>query len=296
MQMKYFNLYMVMLLVFGVTFYSCGTGATTQDENNTVKVIYTDWSESVAITHLAKVLLEDEMEYEVELKLASVDDVYAALANSEAHVFADAWLPETQRSYLDKYTGKIDQVGIIYPDARTGLLVPEFSKLQSILDIKNSPLQQIIGIEAEAGVMIQAEKALESYNLSNIQLLDATENEMTEAFSDAYLRREEIVITGWEPHWLFERFDVRFLEDPDGVFGGNENIVALGCKKLSETHPRVYRFFERMQLSEMQFNRLIYFVNQYEDPEIGVREWIDKNEYVVNQWVKGLKPERKKIM
>jgi glycine betaine/proline transport system substrate-binding protein len=37
-------------------------------------------------------------------------------------------------------------------------------------------------------------------------------------------------------------------------------------------------------------------VNQYEDPEIGVREWIDKNEYVVNQWVKGLKPEREKIM
>ncbi|MCF8362486.1 MAG: hypothetical protein K9G70_07670, partial [Prolixibacteraceae bacterium] len=173
---------------------------------------------------------------------------------------------------------------------------PEFSVLQSVSDIKGSTLQKIIGIEGEAGVMIQAVQALKEYDMANIELVEATESDMTEAFSESYLRREEVVITGWEPHWLFERFDVRFLEDPEGVFGGNENIVALGCKNLSKTHPRMYRFFERMQLSEMQFNRLIYFVNQYEDPEIGVREWIDKNEYVVNQWVKGLKPERKKIM
>jgi glycine betaine/proline transport system substrate-binding protein len=294
--MKQFKLYILMLLVYGVTFYGCNTGSTSQDENNTLKIVYTDWSESIAITYLSKVLLEDEMEYEVELKLSSVDDVYAALANGEAHVFADAWLPETHRSYLESYPESIDHLGIIYPDARTGLIVPQFSALQSISDIKGSSITKINGIEAEAGVMIQATQAIEKYGLADIELVDATEGDMTKMFSESYLRREEVVITGWEPHWLFERFDVRFLEDPKGVFGDNENIVALGCRNLSSTHPRVYRFFERMQLSENQFNRLIYFVNQYEDPEMGVREWINKNEYVVNQWVKGLKPERKKIM
>jgi glycine betaine/proline transport system substrate-binding protein len=56
------------------------------------------------------------------------------------------------------------------------------------------------------------------------------------------------------------------------------------------------RFFERMQLTENQLNRLVYQVRLSEDPRQGVKNWIDENEYIVNQWVKNLKPERKKIM
>jgi glycine betaine/proline transport system substrate-binding protein len=51
-----------------------------------------------------------------------------------------------------------------------------------------------------------------------------------------------------------------------------------------------------MQLTENQLNRLVYQVRLSEDPRQGVKNWIDENEYIVNQWVKNLKPERKKIM
>jgi glycine betaine/proline transport system substrate-binding protein len=51
-----------------------------------------------------------------------------------------------------------------------------------------------------------------------------------------------------------------------------------------------------MQLTEKQLNRLVYFVRLNDDPRQGAKQWIKENEYIVNQWVKDLKPKRKKIM
>lgn len=267
----------------------------TMNEGRRVKLVYTDWSEAVALTNLAKVLLEEQMGFEVEAKLTDVEAAYAEVASGKSDVFADAWLPETHQNYLDSHTGKIEKLGIIYPHARTGMVVPEYSQYHSINDLQSSEVT-IVGIDAGAGIMAQASQALKVYQLDAVQLKNLSEQEMTDQFSEAFKRREEIVITGWEPHWLFDRFDVRFLDDPQAVFGMQENIYTIGTAGLEEHLPYVVRFFERMQLSEQQFNSLIYYMHSEADPEDGVREWMHKNEYIVNQWVKNLKPERKKIM
>lgn len=265
-----------------------------QEENRVLRMVYTDWSESVALTNLAAVLLEENLDYTVELKLTDVETVYEELADGKSDVFADAWLYETHKPYFEKHAGKIDEIGITYPEARTGFVVPKYSKLQTISDLEHSP-QSIIGIEKEAGVMKKAEAAIEKYKLKT-PLLYLSEAEMTERLADSILRRSEIVITGWEPHWMFARFEVRFLDDPDIVFGEREKIYTVARTNLEEKHPNAVRFFERMQLSEKQLNSLVYEVRLSEDPKQGVKKWIDENEYIVNQWVKNLKPERKKIM
>jgi glycine betaine/proline transport system substrate-binding protein len=51
-----------------------------------------------------------------------------------------------------------------------------------------------------------------------------------------------------------------------------------------------------MQLSKKQLNSLVYQIRLNEDPIEGAKAWIEQNEYVVNQWVKNLTKERKKIM
>lgn len=266
-----------------------------EEEDRTLKIVYTDWSEAVALTHLSQILLEEKMEYEVETKLTDVESAYQEVAEGDAHIFADAWLPETHKPFFDKHEDRIEQLGIIYPGARTGLVVPDYSVFHSIEELNNSGMY-ILGIDSGAGVMRQARKAIEAYGLNNIVLQNLSEQEMTRLFLESYRRQNEVVITGWEPHWIFARYDVRFLEDPDKVFGHKENIFAIGTNDLKEKHPHVVRFFERMQLSEKQINNLIYYMNKESDPQEGVKEWIRKNEYVINQWVKDLKPERKKIM
>ncbi|MGC9354554.1 MAG: glycine betaine ABC transporter substrate-binding protein [Mariniphaga sp.] len=274
-------------------FVSCGN-KTSDEEEKTLKLVYTDWSESVAITHLSAVLLEEKMEYQVILKLTDVESAYQEIASGESDIFADAWLPETHKNYMEAHNGKIEKLGIIYPEARTGFVVPAYSNLQAVADLKNYT-NPVIGIDEGAGVMQNAHRAIEMYNLS-VPLLSFSEDEMIKQLEDSIKRRKEIVITGWEPHWIFARYEVKFLEDPDNVFGEKENIYTVGRTEIDEKHPRAVRFFERMQLTENQLNRLVYQVRLSEDPRQGVKNWIDENEYIVNQWVKNLKPERKKIM
>ena len=260
----------------------------------TIKLVYTDWSESVAITHLSAVLLEEKMEYKVIIKLTDVETAYQEIASGEFDVFADAWLPETHKKYMEQHAGNIEKLGIIYPEARTGFVVPAYSELQSVSDLKNYS-NPLIGIDEGAGVMQKARRAGELFNLPG-PLLNLSEEEMISNLEDSIKKRKDIVVTGWEPHWIFARYEVRFLEDPENIFGEKENIFAVGHTGIEELHPRAVRFFERMQLTEKQLNSLVYQVKLSDDPRQGVKNWLKENEYIVNQWVKNLKPERKKIM
>ena len=279
-----------LLLVF---FVSCNNSPDEESER-TLEIVYTDWSESVAITYLSYVLLEEKMDYKVTLKLTDVETAYKEVGTDKADVFTDAWLPETQKQYYNAYKDEIELLGITYPEARIGLVVPAYSQLKSIADLK-SYSHPIIGIDAGAGVMQKTQAAIAKYELKN-SLLDLSEKKMLEQFEDSIQRRREIVITGWEPHWIFARYDVRFLEDPYNIFGQKENIYTIANKKLNETHPNAVRFFERMQLTEKQLNSLVYEVSLSEDPVNGAKAWIEQNEFVVNQWIKNLTKERKKIM
>jgi len=272
---------------------SCNMSRNKEDER-TLRIVYTNWSESVAITYLSYVLLEEKLDYTVILKLTDVESAYQEVASGEADVFADAWLPETHKRYFDEHSDALEMIGISFPEARTGFVVPEYSELNSVADLENYP-HPIVGIDPGAGVMRKAQAAIDDYSLS-ISLLELSEEEMVEQLADSIKRRKEIVVTGWEPHWIFARYDVRFLEDPDNIFGQKEKIYTISHKNLEGIHPNAVRFFERMQLSESQLNSLVYQVRLNEDPVNGVKTWIEQNEYVVNQWTKNLTRERKKIM
>ena len=287
-----FKFTIALLAVFILAF-GCRPGDSS-DENRTLRIVYTDWSESVAITYLTSVLLEEKMEYKVILKLTDVQSAYGEVANEESDVFLDAWLPETHKRYYNEHADAVELVGITYPEARTGLVVPDYSRFTSISDLK-SYSNPIIGIDPGAGVMLQTQRAIEKYDLK-INLKNLSEQEMLKHLEDSVKRRKEVVVTGWEPHWIFARYNIRFLEDPNDVFGHQEKIYTIANKNIEQEHPQAVRFFERMQLTENQLNQLIYHVRLNEDPRIGVKEWINQNEYIVNQWVKNLKPKRKKIM
>ena len=119
---------------------------------------------------------------------------------------------------------------------------------------------------------------------------------MTFQMVDSIRRRKEVVVTGWEPHWIFSRHKVRFLDDPDQIFPKGEHIYVVGNKASMEEHPHATEFFRRMQLTDKQFNSLIDQVKMATDPLNGIHQWMEQNKYIVNKWVKDLQPERLKVM
>ena len=50
---------------------------------------------------------------------------------------------------------------------------------------------------------------------------------MTVALGQAIKNNEDIVITGWSPHWMFAKYDLKYLADPKGTMGGEEAIHTM---------------------------------------------------------------------
>jgi glycine betaine/proline transport system substrate-binding protein len=141
-----------------------------QQEHREIFLVYTDWSESIALNELSAYLLEHELDYKVRTKLIDVKSAYDELAKGNADVFTDAWLPNTQQVYYDKYADKLDLLGVMYREAKVGLVVPSYSELQKVEDLKlySDP---IIGVDSGAGLMHKTRMVQQKYKLQ-AQLID----------------------------------------------------------------------------------------------------------------------------
>ncbi|NMA01845.1 MAG: glycine/betaine ABC transporter [Clostridia bacterium] len=154
---------------------------------------------------------------------------------------------------------------------------------QSVVERFNG---KIIGIEPGAGVMLAAENAIETYGLTEYTLVEGSSATMAAALGDAIRNEEWIAVTGWTPHWMFARWDLKYLEDPEGVFGEAEEIHTLTRVGLKEDMPEVYAFLDNFQwpLEKMQ-EVMVWNSEEGADPYQSALRFIEENEELVNSWI-----------
>src|SRR5690625_988831 len=93
---------------------------------------------------------------------------------------------------------------------------------------------QITGIEAGAGVFQSAEDAVKDYGLDGWEVVASSSGAMATALGEAIDKEEPIIVTGWSPHWKFSEYDLKYLDDPQGVFGDEEIIATMVREGLEE--------------------------------------------------------------
>lgn len=283
------------------TIISCESDKPETIENNQpeINIAYANWAEGVAISNLAVVILEDELGYKVVSKMAPVSEVFELVASGEYDIFADAWLPTTHGNYMEMHQDHIEQISQIYRSARTGLVVPEYAEAQTIADLQNSSddfNNQIIGIEPTAGIMQSTRNALDAYELSGFTLIESSGPAMADSLKNEIMRREPIVLTGWVPHWIWAEYNIRFLEDPLKAFGDEENIYVVGNKQFLEEESIAVEFLSRLSLNRVKLSGLMSDIRTSQKlPSAVARNWVEENPAIVNDWVRGLKPERLRI-
>lgn len=257
------------------------------ESKGTVDLVYVNWAEGIAMTNLAKLILENKMGYEVTKTMADVAPVFTALSAGDRDAFLDAWLPVTHKSYMEKYGDNLVDLGVNNPTARIGLVVPEYVTINSITemnDVKEKFDGEIIGIDSGAGIMSATDKAIKQYDL-DYNLVASSGPAMTAALKKAVANQEWIVVTGWKPHWKFARWDLKFLDDPEGVYGAVEEIHTVVRKGLPEDMPEVTQFLRNFQLNDQQLASLMGAVNDAANPAEGARKWMTENEELVNSWI-----------
>lgn len=264
-----------------------------------IKVAYANWAEGVAISNLAVVILEDELGYNVVSKMAPVSEVFELVASGEYDVFPDVWLPTTHGPYMETHQDNIIQISRIFQNAQTGLVVPDYVEAQSISDLQENATgfnNQIIGIEPTAGIMQSTRTAIDLYSLSDFSLIESSGPVMADSLKNAIMRREPIVLTGWVPHWIWAEYNIRFLEDPQQAFGSDENIYVVGNKQFLDEDSAAKEFLSRLSLNRVQLSGLMSDIRTSQKlPSAVARNWVKENPALVNDWVRGLRPERQRI-
>jgi glycine betaine/proline transport system substrate-binding protein len=228
------------------------------------------------------------MGYRVRITPVSAAAMWQSVASGDTDGMVAAWLPTTHGHYLEKVKEDVEDLGPNLEGTRIGLVVPAYVSIDSIAELNDNAERfddRIIGIDPGAGLMSKTEKVIEAYGL-DLKLIEGSGATMTAALSDAIKNEDWIVVTGWTPHWKFARWELKYLDDPKGIYGGAEQINTIVRKGLAKDMPEVHRVLDRFYWTPEEMAELMVW-NQEKgaDPYENARRWVRENPERVNEWI-----------
>lgn len=254
------------------------------------RLVYPNWAEGVAYTHLAKVVLEEKMGFTVEITAADIAPGYTAVAQGGQDAFMECW-PALHKDYLDRFSDDLKSLGNVYEGTEVGLAVPAYVTIDSIAELQANAAKfkgKITGVDAGAGMMRKIENELiPAYGLTDIKLLASSGPAMTAALADAVKNEEWIVVTAWKPHWMFGRWELKFLkQDADKPMWESGNLEIIGRAGLEEDKPELAQFLKNFFLTDRQLSDLMVKIKDSDDDTLDVaRQWMLENASTVEKWI-----------
>jgi glycine betaine/proline transport system substrate-binding protein len=258
------------------------------------------WTDVTATTALAAQLLKT-IGYSPTITVLSVPVTLASMQNKDVDVFLGDWMPaqEGDRApYLAD--GSVVVLGANLEGAKYSLAVPAYSYasgLRDFNDIKKFELglnKEIYGIEAgnDGNRLVLKMLKQDAFGLGDFKLVESSEQGMLAQVERSIRNKQPIVFLAWEPHPMNMRFDIKYLEGGDAIFGqnyGGATIYTLTRKGFSEQCPNVGRLLMNLKFSlRGESEMMAAILDRHEQPEIAAAEWLKANPTVTKAWLKGV--------
>ncbi len=280
----------VVIMCLAALFVCVSMGSALAGSKGKVRLAYVEWDCATATTNVARAVLEEKLGYEVETLPVAAAAMWAATASGDVDGMMAAWLPVTHSSYYKRFSKDVVDLGPLVRGAKIGLVVPQYVTIDSITEIGDNADKfsgRIIGIDPGAGIMSKTEDAIDAYDMQGIELMEGSGATMTAALGDAIKHDKWVVVTGWAPHWKFGRWELKFLEDPKGIFGEAEDIHTIVRKGLKKDKPEVYRFLDNFKWTRNQMETVMAWdqepgADRYED----AKRFVKENPELVDSWIK----------
>jgi glycine betaine/proline transport system substrate-binding protein len=256
----------------------------------------TSWDESVAISNLTKALLEDELGYDsVELKTLDVASLFEGVGSGEVDAFQAVRIPDHQ----EHLSPAQDEVELLDPwlqdTTRVGVAAPSYMNITSIPQLNQTGATEIVGIEPEAELSKRIpDEVIPTYHLEQ-EYGEWSAPAMLYEVGKRISNGEEFAFIAWSPHWMNQRYDFVYLDDPENALGElNEpsRMTTVVCTNLPDDDPVAYALVEALALSEEQVGDLEEAINATGDPLLGARTWAENNHDVVKPWIETAKQAR----
>ncbi|WP_291322333.1 glycine betaine ABC transporter substrate-binding protein [Desulfonatronospira sp.] len=250
---------------------------------------YVEWDCAVASTNVAQAVLQEELGYNVETLSVSAAAMWQGIATGDVDGMVTSWLPVTHAEYKEATEGQVVDLGVLTDGAKIGLVVPEYVDIDCITELNDHADKfnnRITGIDPGAGIMSRTEEALEEYNLTNMELQEGSGATMAAALREAVRDGDWVVVTGWSPHWKFGRWDLKYLEDPEKVYGEAEYIGKVVRQGLEDDAPEAYQFLDNFAWTQDQMSEVMVMNEENPDDLYGnAVTFIQENPDLVDEWL-----------
>lgn len=254
-------------------------------QDNVIKMGTLSWEDLTPITGITRKVLEDKG-FTVEVtEFSEWGIAYAALAKGDVEILASQ-TDYVAHDYWDRNKRRLEKISPLSHGLYQGIAVPTYVNINSIEELNANADTfggKIIGIEPGAGLMRDAASAVESYGL-DLQLVEGSTAAMTAALKSAYDRQEPIAVTIWEPSWMMQSFEMKYLADPKGVFPPPQSYYWIGQAGFSAENPAAREAIASVYVPLADITAINGAVSGGKTMDQAVADWIAAHEDLVTRW------------
>jgi glycine betaine/proline transport system substrate-binding protein len=287
-------------------------------EGVTLRIAVNPWTGSAVNANVAKILLERELGYTVELVEIDENSQFPAIASGELDASLEVW-PSGHAADINRYIegrrggplrdGGIVNGGELGLTGNIGWWVPTY------LVEEQPELARYQGLKgnenAVDGKFLAGDPTFVSYDTEIIESLGlnldvvntGSEEALIDAIDQAYRRREPLLTYFYTPHWAHQKYDLTEVRLPaydddceeaarerdgegyDCDYADDVLFKALWLG-LEDKAPDAFTFFERFKYTTDDQQEIAFQVDSEGVPmQQAAQQWIDANQDVWRAWL-----------
>jgi glycine betaine/proline transport system substrate-binding protein len=288
------------------------------EKDVTLRIAVNPWTGSAVNAHVAKILLERELGYAVELVKIDENTQFPAIASGQLDASLEVW-PSGHAADINRYIegrrggflrdggivdgGELGIVGNIGWWIPTYLLKenPELSRWQGFKgreDLVNGEF-----LAGDPSFVSYDDQIIKSLGLQLRVVNTGSEQALIQAIDDAYRRREPFLTYFYTPHWAHRRYDLTEVQLPaydeecekaarerDGegydCDYANDVLFKALWLGLEDNAPEAFQFLKKFNYSTDAQQEIAFLVDSERMPiRAAAERWIEDNPNVWRQWL-----------
>jgi glycine betaine/proline transport system substrate-binding protein len=258
------------------------------------------WTDVTATTALVGQLLHS-IGYEPSITVLSVPVTFASLKNKDIDVFLGNWMPaqEADRKPYDA-DGSVVVIGPNLTGAKYTLAVPSYAYDAGLRDFKDihgyaaALNNSIYGIEPgnDGNRLVLKMLKQDQFGLGDFKLIESSEQGELAQVERAYRSKQPIVFLAWEPHPMNMRFELKYLNGGDEVFGpnfGGATIYTVTRQGYSAECPNVGHLLTNLKFTlRGESEMMAAILDRHEQPDVAAAAWLKANPSITKAWLDGV--------
>ncbi len=258
------------------------------------------WSDISSTNALLGTVLKG-LGYEQKIETLAVPVTYKSLGEGLIDVFLGNWMPTMEadrKPYVEDKS--VEVLGANLEGAKYTLAVPAYLSdegLKSFGDIarfRDKLGGKIYGIEPgnDGNRLIIGMIKDDKFGLKGFEIVESSEQGMLAQVERATRRKDPMVFLGWEPHPMNTKFEIKYLEGGDEVFGpnlGGATVYTNTRAGFVEQCPNAGQFIKNLKFTLPLENAVMgYILFDGMESAKAAEKWLKANPDAWTPWLSGV--------